>query len=172
VDEWLEVCLPDTITLDDLREVGWVRFPNPAPAFAEGFGHEDGKFHLIGEVSDAVKGPAGFPFRLLSLTRWDATNSQIAEPDGESALTVRMHPEGALRAGVEEGDRVLLFSETGSLEAWLTLDAGLHPEAVACPRGGWVSMGNGANALTSVVPTDAGDGAAFYETRVRVEPAA
>ena len=68
--------------------MGWVRFPNPAPAFAEGFGHEDGKFHLIGEVSDAVKGPAGFPFRLLSLTRWDATNSQIAEPDGESALVI------------------------------------------------------------------------------------
>jgi hypothetical protein len=52
----------------------------------------------------------------------------------------------------------------------LKLDSGLHVDAVACPRGGWIEHGLGVNAATQAAVTDLGDGAAYYSTMVRVEP--
>ena len=38
-------------------------------------------------------------------------------------------------------------------------------------RGGWVRHGRGVNALVAAEATDRGEGTAFYDQRVRLEPA-
>jgi len=170
VDDWLAVCLPGgTESLEAVRRNGGWEAPEAEVAWAEGFGHPDGLFRLLTAVSAEPPPDPVHPLRLLTVIRPEALNSQLLPEEQRASLPVRLHPETARRLGLEPGSPVRISSAHGDLEGEVHLDPGLHPEAVACPRGGWLSLGQGVNEVTEAAATDTGGGAAFYGTRVRVE---
>jgi anaerobic selenocysteine-containing dehydrogenase len=173
LDCWLEACLPaEAPRLPELRERGWHIFDRPAIAWAEGFRHPDGKFHLLPRVSEEPPGTPPYPVTFLTLVRSDALHSQLLPEEQKGPLLVRLNPLTAQTLRVGAGDGVRLVSATGELEAVVRLDSRLHPDAAACPRGGWLNLGLGVNEATELEVTDLGEGAAYYSTRVRVEAAA
>ncbi len=170
VDDWLAACLPEGAgPLDTVRRNGGWEAPEPEVAWTGGFGHPDGLFRLLTSVSPEPPPDPVHPLRLLTLIRVDALNSQLLPEEQRGILPVRLHPETARRLGLELGSPVRVSSAHGDLEGQVHLDPGLHPEAVACPRGGWLGLGQGVNEVTEAAATDAGGGTAFYGTRVRVE---
>ncbi len=170
VDDWLRACLPpDGPTLEDIRGRGWVRMPWPDVAWKDGFAHPDGRFRFLETVSPDPHPDPVHPLPFLTLIRRDALHSQMLPEEQPHVLPVRMHPGTAARLGLESGDPVRLSSHVGEVEGELHLDPGLVPGTVACPRGGWVSLGLGVNAAVPAVVTDAGDTAAYYQARVRIQ---
>jgi len=170
VDDWLAACLPEGgESLEAVRRNGGWEAPEAEVAWIGGFGHADGLFRLLTSVSREPLPDPIHPWRLLTVIRATALNSQLLPEEQKASLPVRLHPQTARRLGLEPGSPVRISSAHGDLEAEVHLDPGLHPEAVACPRGGWLSLGQGVNEVTQAAATDTGGGAAFYGTRVRVE---
>jgi anaerobic selenocysteine-containing dehydrogenase len=77
-----------------------------------------------------------------------------------------VHPASA--AGLVTGDRAQLESETGALEVIVALDPEQRRDVVLMEKGGWYGRGRCANALIRARLTDAGEGAAYYDTPVRL----
>ena len=63
---------------------------------------------------------------------------------------------------------VVLESPLGRIAVRLKEMPGLHPEAVVYRRGDWMAVGGGANRLIEDRLTDMGEGAAYYDQKVRL----
>lgn len=173
VDDWLRACLPDGAPgLEEVRAQGWWVAPEAPVAWTQGFAHADGKFRLLEAVTPEHLPDPAHPLRFLTLIRADALHSQLLPEEQKGPLPVRLHPETAARFGLGAGSPVRVVSAVGELEGEAHLDPLLHPGAVACPRGGWLGMGQGVNEATAAALTDLGECAAYYGARVRVEPGA
>ena len=170
---WMQACLPpDGPTLDHLRQVSWSDRPWPRIARQDGFAHADGRFHLLTDIGpEAAPLEQHHPFRLISGVSRRALHSQLLPEEHNVPLPIRLHPRAAEEIGVGPGDPVRLVSRTGELEGEAHLDPLVHPEALCCERGGWISLGVGVNEVTTAQLTDLGEGTAYYDTRVRVEKA-
>lgn len=172
LDAWLSARLPSGgPTLDELRADGWRDLDAPPVAYQDGFGEAGGSFSLLAHLSAPEPTDGDYPLNLLTLVRGDATHSQMLPAHQTGPLAVRLHPDTAAGLALAEGAPARVVSRVGTLEAVVRLDPGLHRAAAACPRGGWLEYGLGVNLATEAALTDMGDGAAFYSTRVRVEPA-
>lgn len=170
LDEWLRARLPaEGPTLEVLRERGYQDIDHLPVAWHDGFGHEDGRFRLIDAVAPLPPPDKDFPFTLLTQIRGEAMHSQMSAAEQTEPLKVRMHPDATEVLGLDDGAHVRVVSRAGHIEGVLSEDPGLHPEAVACPRGGWIEFGLGVNQATVAQTTDIGGATAFYSTRVRVE---
>ncbi len=170
VDAWLAACLPSSgPDLASIRSRGWTRMPWPAVAWADGFAHPHGKFRLLEAVTPEPQPDPRFPLRLLTLVRQGALHSQMLPEEQRPPLPVAVHPDTAARLGLEPGDATRVVSAVGELEAEVRLDPGLDPGSVACPRGGWLSLGTGVNGVVPARLTDHGNTAAYYAAHVRLE---
>ncbi|MHB8763863.1 MAG: molybdopterin dinucleotide binding domain-containing protein, partial [Deferrisomatales bacterium] len=169
VDDWLGACLAPGLTLAEVRARGWARVPWPRVAWAEGSAHPDGRFRLLPALTPEPPIDPRYPLRLLTLIRRDALHSQLLPEAEPGPLPVRLHPATAAPLGLGPGSPVRVVSRVGELEGEVHLDPGLHPGAVACPRGGWASLGQGVNEATEDAVTDLGGSAAYYATGVRLE---
>jgi len=85
---------------------------------------------------------------------------------GEGPAEATVHPDAA--PGFRNGDRALLESETASIEVRLVLDPRQRTDVVLMAKGGWLAHGRCANVLVSARETDAGGGAVYYDTPVRL----
>jgi anaerobic selenocysteine-containing dehydrogenase len=171
VDDWLRARLPaGGPTLEELREEGWRDMGRSRVAFRHGFAHPGGRFRLLETLSPGEPGDEMYPLHLLTLIRGEATHSQMLPKEQTGPLSIRLNPDTAARLALAEGARARVVSRVGALEGVIRLDPGLHPAAVACPRGGWLEFGLGVNLATEAALTDLGGGTAFYSTRARVEP--
>ncbi|GAB4243921.1 MAG: molybdopterin-dependent oxidoreductase [Thermoleophilia bacterium] len=168
---WLAGRLTDEAPeLDDLWRDGWW-IPDEDPVAGRGgFAHLDGRFRFLDTVSTPPDTDDGRP-ALLSLIRRDALHSQMLPEEQSGPLEVRIHPDRAASLGVKSGGAAILSNERAELPVRVRQDEGLHPEAVACPRDGWIRLGLGPNVLTEARLTDMGETAAYYETRVTLAPA-
>jgi anaerobic selenocysteine-containing dehydrogenase len=81
-------------------------------------------------------------------------------------LAATCHPAAA--NGFGEGDVVRIESALGSIRVKLHLDAAQRRDVVIVPKGGNYDRGNCANALIRARTTDAGEGAAYQDCRVRL----
>ncbi len=176
LDAWLCARLPGGADeLDQVRTHGRRNLVGDTVAWRNGFDHPDGRFRLLSSVTPASEedGPGGgseYPLRLLTHIRGGAMHSQMTSKQQSDPLPIRLHPATAAACSLDEGAAVRVVSRVGEVNGTLKLDPGLHDDAVACPRGGWIEHGLGVNAATQAAVTDLGDGAAYYSTRVRVEP--
>ncbi len=170
LDAWLAACLPpEGPSLAGVRERGWARLPWPEVAWTDGFAHPDGRLRLIEAVSPEPPPDPVRPLRFLTLIRAEALHSQMLPEDQKDPLPVRIHPDTARALGLAPDDPVRITSEVGELEARVHLDPALDPGSVACPRGGWIGLGQGVNEAVPVLVTDQGETAAYYAARVRLE---
>jgi anaerobic selenocysteine-containing dehydrogenase len=161
---------PHGVTLEAL-ERGPRRNPLAPPVlFADRrFPTASGRVNLIHDV-DPTPPPVTpeRPLLLMALSTERAQSSQwpARRQDGPAEVTV--HPDAA--NGFASGDVVRLESAVASMEVRLRLDGRQRRDVALMDKGGWLHRGRCANALVPAELTDAGEGAAYYDTPVRLLP--
>ncbi len=173
VDTWKRRSLAKVegsgVSLDAIR-AGYVRNPLAPPVlFADRkFKTPSGKVNLIHEIDPEPSRPTSErPLLLMAFSTEKAQSSQWAHPktqDGPAEAIV--HPSAA--NGFENGSVVRLESELGSIPVRLKLDARQRADVVLMAKGGWLRAGRCANAIVPARTTDAGGGAVYYDTPVRL----
>jgi anaerobic selenocysteine-containing dehydrogenase len=187
------------VGLEALR-AGGLRNPLAAPVAFEGrvFAHPDGRARLmealppaaaahldalaeqVGVDAPRAEAPADASaadaratvlepgLYLMSLSTPRSQSAQWVEvPEGPLEATV--HPEAA--AGLADGALARLVSPLAALTVRLRHDASQRRDLVLVPKGGHLREGHAANQLTTARLTDAGEGGALYDQKVRLEPA-
>jgi len=155
------------LTLDGL-ERGAMRNPlAPRVLFAERkFPTASGRVNLIHDVDPEPPRPtAERPLLLMAVSTEKAQSSQwAARLDGPATVTV--HPEAA--NGFRDGDLARLDSAVSTLVVRLRFDARQRHDVALMAKGGWLRDGRCANVLVPARTTDAGEGAAYHDTPVRL----
>ena len=158
--------------------------------FLNGFGHADRKFHFAADWSRIGPHYHGMPslpdhmaiidestrerpFRLVAAPARQFLNTTFTETptsrQREGRPTVLLHPADAARAGIADGDRVLLGNARGEVVLHARLFDGMQPGVVVA-ESVWPNAafegGIGINALTSDDPAPPMGGAVFHDTAV------
>lgn len=186
------------ITLDGLREQGWMRLnlPETFAPFAEGnFPTLSGKCELSSKALAAQGLPAvpdfippsesvqsapqvakRYPLALISPAAHAFLNSSFANLSKQLRQELRpfveIHPSDAALRGIEDGDRVRAFNERGSCELSAVVTTRARQGVVVSPSVWWNKLSPGQvniNQLTSQNLTDLGGGATFYDALVEIE---
>ena len=186
------------ITLDRLRERGWMRLNVPetyAPFAAGNFPTASGKCELSNARLELQGLPAvpefvapresrrsapelarRFPLALISPAAHAFLNSSFAnlpkQLRQEKRPFVEINPEDAAARRISDGDRVRVSNERGSCELTAVVTTRARVGVVVSPSVWWnkLSPGNtNINQLTSQTLTDMGGGATFYDALVEVE---
>lgn len=162
------------ISFERLWEEGWAPLALPGgrtPFSAGGFPTPSGRCELFRdpEPQYVAPTPAGLPLVLVSaktaLHFLNTSYSDLPRHAGaEGVPAVWLDPADAGPRGIQDGDRVRLRNERGSLELLARVGEGVRPGVVAVPHG------RSANVLTSDGLADRGGGGDFYGTRVEVVP--
>ncbi len=131
-----------------------------------------GRINLIANLPDREQEAADvnegeFPLWLLSNSTRLAQSSQWSRPlEGAVAATVHPSTAGALA----DGAPARIVSVLGALDVVVRHDAAQRRDVVIVPKGGHLDHGHAANALIPARTSDHGEGAAYQDTRVRLEP--
>ncbi|WP_433136358.1 molybdopterin-containing oxidoreductase family protein [Actinomadura nitritigenes] len=181
------------VTLDRLREEGFVRMavPDPFVPYADGFPTPSGRLEfrsaraaaagadpLAGyvppvEVADPERARR-YPFALVSAASHEFLNTQFANnPElrrRAGGPAVRVHPDDAAARGLADGQRVRVGNDRGSFEAVLRVTDQVRPGVAATSKGHWPKFagGSNANAVVDERATDLGGGPVFHDTRVEI----
>ena len=130
------------------------KFPTPS-----------GKMRLLGAIPPPPEEEPGYPLWLFSNSTERAQSSQWAGPP-PTVVEATCHPDAA--PGLEDGAPIFVESALGTLRARLKLDPLQRRDIVIVPKGGHFDSGTSANALVKARLTDAGEGAAYLDCRVRI----
>jgi len=189
-------CRAAGVTLDALRERGWLRavpYPAGTARFAEGgFPTASGKLELRSErlarqgldplpgytpPFEAADGLLGerYPLVLLCPASRFFLNSSFASLDWHrektGPLAVHLHPDDALERGLDEGDAIVVHNDRGEFEACVTIDDATAPGVAFVYKSHWpqlLSGGANANATTPERDADMGGAPTFHDNRVQV----
>jgi formate dehydrogenase len=116
--------------------------------------HRDRRVHLldeaiaseIGRLESANGASADFPLRLIGMRELRSHNSWMHNAEllmrGGRIHAMRIHPDDAKPAGLEDGDVARVTSASGTLETPVIVTDEMTPGTVALPhgwghRGGW-----------------------------------
>lgn len=161
-------------SLEQLREQvesqGAMRNPiAPKIAYADRvFTTANGKVNLITSYLEPQTSSVDetYPLRLTAISTEDSQSSQWEPGVQEGPATLTIHPDSA--NGNKEDDLVQIESKVGSIKVRLRFDASQRSDIALMPKGGWLSSGRCANALIEGKLTDAGGGACYYDTAIRI----
>jgi anaerobic selenocysteine-containing dehydrogenase len=188
------------ITLDDLKEKGWVRLnvPERFAPFAEGnFLTPSGKCEFfsqnlmdrgmdplptyIAPRESALTAPElarAYPLAMISPPAHNFLNSSFANLPSflhaEKEPILDIHPEDAEIRGIDSGDRLRIFNDRGSFAARARVTEKARQGVVVALSIWWKKLspdGRNANEVTSQSLTDLGAAATFYDVLVQVERA-
>jgi anaerobic selenocysteine-containing dehydrogenase len=185
------------ITLERLREHGWMRldYPEPFVPFAHGFPTPSGKLEFACErmaqagldplagytppYEAAQRGTAlagRYPLALIAGADHYFLNSLFANVAGQVTRSgppvVRIHPEDAAARGLETGHEARVFNDRGAFLAAVEVTDRVRPGVVASTKGRWpgaVKGGATVNATVDERDADMGGGAVFHDNRVQIE---
>jgi anaerobic selenocysteine-containing dehydrogenase len=152
-------------------ERGPVRNPLAAEVLFEGgrVPTRSGRVQLVHDLPPTPPEEPGFPLWLLSNSALEGQSSQWSVDPGP-CLRATVHPDVA--RGVADGGQARLVSALGALTVTLRHDPSQRRDVVIVPKGGHYDRGQAANALIRARTTDLGDGAAYQDAHVRIEPIA
>jgi len=157
------------VTLEDI-ETRLVKNPLVGEVLFEGgkVATASGKVNLMTERPAALDEEPFGPLYLMSLSTDKSQSSQWARsPKGPLVVTV--HPDAA--GGIADGGAGRLVSPIGELAVRVKHDENQRRDVALVPKGGHLSSGRCANLLVRARTTDAGEGGALYDERVRLVPA-
>jgi anaerobic selenocysteine-containing dehydrogenase len=183
---------------EKLKAEGWQRLnvPSPFAPFAHGnFPTPSGKCEFYSETLErqgidplptytppresVASNPAlaaRFPLAMISPPARHALNSTFANlpvfVQHEKTPWLDIHPEDASDRGIEDGDKVRVFNDRGSLALTARVSTKARPGVVVALSIWWRKLspdGNNANAVTGQGLTDLGRAATFYDCLVEVE---
>jgi anaerobic selenocysteine-containing dehydrogenase len=183
--------------VESFPEEGWLDCCPPFETghFLDGFGHADRKFHFRADwraigaehvqlppfpdhVAVIDEGDPERPFRLVAApsrsflnTSFNNTPSSVAREGRPTAL---VHPEILARLRLDDGDRIRIGNQRGSVVVHARAFDGLQTRVVIV-EGLWPNHafeeGTGINLLTSADPGLPRGGAVFHDTSVWLGPA-
>ena len=188
------------ITLDDLKEKGWVRLNVPerfAPFAVGNFLTPSGKCEFfsqnlldrgidplptyIAPRESALTAPElarAYPLAMISPPAHNFLNSSFANlpsfVHAEKEPMLDIHPDDAEMRGIDSGDRVRIFNDRGSFAARARVTEKARQGVVVALSIWWKKLspdGRNANEVTSQSLTDLGAAATFYDVLVQVERA-
>jgi anaerobic selenocysteine-containing dehydrogenase len=185
------------ITLECLRERGWMRldYPEPFVPFAGGFPTPSGKleFHSERMAAAGLDPLAGYtepyeaaqrdtplatryPLALIAGADHYFLNSLFANVPGQRERSggpaIRIHPEDAAARGLAAGDAARVFNDRGAFVARVEVTDRVRPGVVASTKGHWPRFARGGATVNATVDerdSDMGGGAVFHDNRVEVE---
>jgi anaerobic selenocysteine-containing dehydrogenase len=128
----------------------------------------NGRMRLLTQAPPPPEEEPGFPLWLFSSSTEKAQCSQWAGTP-PTTIDATCHPDAV--PGLADGAEVFVESAIGSLHARLRHDSRQRRDVVVVPKGGHFDSGTCANALVKARTTDAGEGAAYLDCRVRIRPA-
>jgi len=185
------------ITLETLKERGWMRlnYPDPFAPFAHGFPTPSGKLEFFSErmLQAGLEPLAGYtpayetaereappareyPLALIAAADHYFINSIFANVPAQlkraGPPTIRIHPEDAAPRRLEAGDSVRVFNDRGSFVAVAEITDHVRKGVVGSTKGRWprhVAGGATVNATVDDRHSDMGAGAVYHDNRVEVE---
>jgi len=185
------------ITLETLKERGWMRlnYPDPFAPFARGFPTPSGKLEFVSErmLQAGLEPLAGYtppyetaeretplareyPLALIAAADHYFINSIFANVPAQlkraGPPTIRIHPEDAAPRRLETGDSVRVFNDRGSFVAVAEITDHVRKGVVGSAKGRWprhVAGGVTVNATVDDRHSDMGAGAVYHDNRVEVE---
>ena len=174
-EDWKRALLskaaPHGASLDAIRARP-VRNPlSPEVPFSDRrFATATGRVNLVHDlvIDEPDQDPAR-PLLLMAFSTDRAQASQWAQsPNGlpDRHVTATVHPASA--PGFADHDLAVVESEIASMTVRLRLDPRQRRDVLLMPKGGWLAAGQCANALVPARVTDAGGGAVYYDTPVRL----
>jgi anaerobic selenocysteine-containing dehydrogenase len=183
------------ITLEKLKERGWLRLnvPRPYLPFANGFPTASGKFEFNSAqaVEAGVDPVPGFtppievmdedlarryPLALIAHASHYFLNTvfgnmpEMRKRAGPRRVT--LNTEDAQARGIAEGDIARIYNDRGSFEAEIVVNDVVQPGVAASTKGYWPKLiGKEANLNMTVAERDSdmGGGAVFHDNRVEIE---
>jgi anaerobic selenocysteine-containing dehydrogenase len=187
----------DGITLEVLKERGWMRlnYPDPFLPFADGFPTPSGKLEFYSErMREAGLEPlAGYtppyeaaqcdtplarqyPLALIAAANHYFLNSVFANVSAQRKRAgppiIRIHPTDAARRQLVTGDGVRVFNDRGAFRGIVEITEHVRPGVIASTKGRWPrhTAGNATvNATVDERCSDMGGGAVYHDNRVEVE---
>ncbi len=158
------------ISLEELREHGFVKVPHPFVAYENmQFDHLDGLYSFPTELSPEPERNPDYPLQLLTLIRGKFLHSQIPESEQAGFPTVWISKQNPAYAALSPAQDAYLVTESGAMRVIVKTEKELHPRAVIIRRGGWMKFGHNANVLITSRMTDMGNGCAYYSQTCRLE---
>lgn len=188
------------VTLEALKERGWVRlhYPEPFAPFADGgFFTPSGKLEFYAErmAAQGLDPLAGYtppyeaaqhdtplaeqyPLALIAAANHYFLNSTFANVpfqltrSGRPTLVV--HPADAASRGLVTGCEARVFNDRGNFLSTIEVSERVRPGVVATTKGRWpryVAGGSTVEATVAERDADMGGGAVFHDNRVQVERA-
>jgi anaerobic selenocysteine-containing dehydrogenase len=185
------------ITLETLKERGWMRlnYPDPFAPFAHGFPTPSGKLEFFSErmLQAGLEPLAGYtpayetaeretplareyPLALIAAADHYFINSIFANIPAQlkraGPPTIRIHPEDAASRRLETGDSVRVFNDRGSFVAVAEITERVRKGVVGSTKARWprhVAGGATVNATVDDRHSDMGAGAVYHDNRVEVE---
>jgi anaerobic selenocysteine-containing dehydrogenase len=186
------------ITLERLKERGWMRldYPEPFAPFAEGgFFTASGKLEFVSaRMAEAGLDPlagytppyeaaqrdtplaARYPLALIAGADHYFLNSLFANVAHQIKRSgppaIRIHPADAAARGLESGDEARVFDDRGAFVARVEVSDRVRCGVVASTKGRWprfVKGGTTVNATVDERDSDMGGGAVFHDNRVEIE---
>ncbi len=181
------------ITLDVLKESGWVRVPaapSPYRPFADGFPTGSGRFEFTSDRAEAdghgrlpnyrppVEAGLDNCSEAVQQTGWydliaNGSDGHVNSVFAGTALVrersgvppVVLHPDDARRDGIADGDRIEVANERGRFHATAVVGAGTRRGVAATTKGAWAMD---LNATVAERDSDMGRGAVYHDNRVRI----
>jgi anaerobic selenocysteine-containing dehydrogenase len=189
------------ITLEALRERGWMRLNIPSPHLPYSRGAKvptpSGKIEISTDRASAFgvrrvpeyiapyeseeRDPQlakTFPLALISPPAHSFLNSSFVNVASlrraAGKPTLEIHADDAAPRGINAGERVTIFNKRGAFSAEAVISDRVRPGVVSAPSVWWGKLtddGTNANETTSQALTDIGAGATFYDNLVEVRTA-
>jgi anaerobic selenocysteine-containing dehydrogenase len=189
-----QVLRPSGVSLDDLRERGFIRlglpsphvpfrsgaklrtasgkieieaagFPDPIPSYVPPHESEERDPQLAKRFPLALISPPAHSFLNSTFVNIASLRRSASKP------TLEMHLDDAEARGIGDGDRVTIFNDRGKFTADAVISDRVRPGVVSTPSIWWGKLtrdGANANHTTSQALTDVGGGATFFDNRVEV----
>ena len=186
------------VTLDELRERGWVKIDlgqGPTPHAEGGFGTSDGRLALRAdrlakkgidvlpfydepaEVADAALARR-YPLTLITPKTHLYLNSTFANQRRQRRAQpepfVVIHPDDAAKRGIADGALVRVWNDRGTFEAKARVCDDTRPRVLVAPMGWWNDdwpARRAAQATTSAEITTLAEAPIFNDNRVEAAPA-
>lgn len=180
--EWINKVLKPVrhhgISYDSLLEGEQVNNPNlPAVAFHDlEFPTKSGRFEFIQKIETPLskEDNEAYPYYFLTIHHHAWLNSNIFTEKQKKSIGspafAFIHPKTAQTRDLVEGERVIVYSSIGEMEAEIKISEKYHPEAVVIYQGGGIEEKLGSNLITDDRHiSDFGDMAAYYSTMINIK---
>jgi len=158
------------ISLEKIQEGPVKMISSHEVPYANGkFKTKSGLFEFIGEFQDLQTRPSDFPLQLLSTMPEKWLGSVVPESEKKTGfMDVRLNPRTLYRYGLQNRDIAILESESGELSVKVFASEDISDDVVQTCRGGWMKYGKNINVLTKDIMSQAGEGAPYHETRLKI----